>query len=132
MRISKFFLLFAMALIVPMASTAKTQPVLPKQVCDDLGIEICNVSSVDAFSEIDLNGDGAKEVLFAYSGGACGEQHWIYTQRNSKWVEIANWCGMDGGGYKVLSVTHNGFLDIDTLFGVIRFDGKQYTKKTKK
>lgn len=131
MKLSKFFILYAMALIVPMA-TAKNQSALPKQVCDDLGIEICSASSVEAFSEVDLNGDGKKEIIFAYSGGSCGEQHWVYTQKNSKWLKIANWCGMDGGGYKVLSVKHNDFFDIDTLFGVIRFDGKRYEKKTTK
>lgn len=110
------------------------QKYLPKEVCDSVGIRTCNVKNVDSFSEVDLNNDGEKEIIFAYDGGSCGEQHYIYTRtrKDKKWVEIANWCGMDGGAYKVLSSKHNGYFDIDTYVGVIRFDGKKYADTTSK
>lgn len=132
MNVLKLFYLLVIALLIPIASIAKPPQLLPKEICKDLGIKTCNVSEVDAFSEVDLNGDGKNEIIFGYDGGSCGEQHWVYLKNDSKWLKIGNWCGMDGGAYKVLSSKHNGFFDIDTLFGVIRFDGKQYTRRTQK
>lgn len=133
MKVLKFFFLFvAMPFAAATACAANVQGQLPKQICEENSIRPCEAKSVDAYSEVDLNGDGKKEVIFAYDGGSCGEQHYVYTQKSDKWVQIANWCGMDGGAYKVLSSKHNGYLDIDTNFGVIRFNGKNYPNTTKK
>ena len=133
MKILKFYVFFfLMSFLAATASAASEQVRFPKQICDEYSIRPCDVKSVDAYSEVDLNGDGKKEIIFAYDGGSCGEQHYVYTQKNDKWVQLANWCGMDGGAYKVLPSKHNGHLDIDTNFGVIRFNGKSYPNTTKK
>jgi hypothetical protein len=105
---------------------------LPKEICSEVGIPACDVKSVDAFSAVDLNGDGEKEVIFAYDGGSCGEQHYVFMKKNMKWVQIANWCGMDGGAYTVLRSKHNGYFDIDTNIGKLRFNGKMYPNTTRK
>jgi hypothetical protein len=128
-------LLFAVALftLCPFPGTSFAQQ-LPqaKDACLALHIQSCDVERIEAFSAIDLNGDGTKEIIFAYEGGSCGAQHYIFTQRNNKWVRIANWCGMDGGGYNVLSLKHKGYSDIDTGIGIIRFNGSNYPDTTKK
>lgn len=92
----------------------------------------CDPSQVHAFSAIDLNADGKNEIIFAWSGGSCGEQHWIFTRKSGKWEQIGNWCGMDGGAYSVLKSKHKGFSDIDTQFGILRSNGKKYPNTTKK
>ncbi|SDD32941.1 hypothetical protein SAMN05428966_10433 [Massilia sp. PDC64] len=53
-------------------------------------------------------------------------------RKQGKWEQIGNWCGMDGGAYSVLKSKHKGFRDIDTHFGVLRFNGKEYPNTTKK
>lgn len=113
-------------------TTVNVQKHFPTEICDAFGIQPCTIKSVDAFSEVDLNNDGVKEIIFAHGGGSCGEQHYIYAYRNKKWEQIANWCGMDGGAYKVLPSKHNEYFDIDTYLGVIRFDGKKYPDTTSK
>lgn len=107
---------------------------MPKQICDQFQIKRCEnfIKEVDAFTSVDLNSDGIKEIIFAYDGGSCGEQHYVFSYKDKHWLQIANWCGMDGGGYKVLSSKHNKFLDIDTGLGVIKFDGKKYPNTTSK
>jgi hypothetical protein len=103
---------------------------LPKEACDLLEIQPCDSKSVDAFSKVDLNGDGEKEVIFAYGGGSCGEQHYVYAKRNRKWVEIGGWCGMDGGGYTVMLKKKNGYFDIDTGVGIARYSSDKYSNTT--
>lgn len=131
MKAPTFVLLLVAAYSIS-ARAAIAQEYLPKEVCDKVGVRLCHVKSVDAFSAVDLNGDGKKEIIFAYDGGSCGEQHYVYARKKNEWIEIANWCGMDGGAYNVLRSKHNGYFDIDTYLGVIRFDGTKYPNTTTK
>ncbi|MFZ4875850.1 hypothetical protein ACL9RI_12245 [Janthinobacterium sp. Mn2066] len=132
MKRTNFFLLLVSIFSAATATPAvRAQEHLPQEICKELNIQPCSVRSVDAFSEVDLNSDAKKEIIFAYSGGSCGEQHWVYVQKGKKWIGIASWCGMDGGAYRVLSSKHNGYFDIDTNFGVIRFNGKIYSNTTR-
>jgi hypothetical protein len=113
------------------ASAAPPQPGT-EDACIAMNDKSCDVIDVHVFSAVDLNADAEKEIIFAWSGGSCGEQHWIFTRRKGKWEQIGNWCGVDGGAYSVLRSKHNGFRDIDTHFGVLRFTGKEYPDTTKK
>jgi hypothetical protein len=113
------------------ASATPSQPG-PQDACAAMDDKSCDVSDVHAFSAVDLNADGEKEIIFAWSGGSCGEQHWVFTRKKGKWEQIGNWCGMDGGAYSVLKSKHNGFRDIDTNLRVLRFNGKEYSNTTKK
>ena len=124
--------IFTPLLLMPLLALAGPIQPSPKDACVAMSDKSCEPSQVHAFSAVDLNADGEKEIIFAWSGGSCGEQHWVFTRKNEKWKQIGNWCGMDGGAYSVLKTKHKGFNDIDTNFGIIRFNGKEYPDTTKK
>ena len=50
------------------ASAMLSQPG-PKDACVAMDDKSCDVSDVHAFSAVDLNADGEKEIVFAWSGG---------------------------------------------------------------
>jgi len=125
-------LVFAITASAAYPAFAASPPLTTKDACIAFDKKSCDASRVDAFSSVDLNADGEKEILFAYDGGSCGEQHYVFSRKNGKWTRIANWCGMDGGGYAILKSRHKGFLDINTGLGILRFNGKEYPDTTKK
>ncbi|VXC71312.1 hypothetical protein [Massilia sp. 9I] len=130
MKASRYlFCLVTLFHILFTSQAANAGEILPKEICKEVGVPVCDVKGVDAFSAVDLNGDGKKEIIFAYDGGSCGEQHYVFMKQDMKWVQIANWCGMEGGAYKVLRTKHNGHFDIDTYVGKLCFNGKTYSKK---
>lgn len=120
------------AFLTAFSANAAPNQLGPKDACLAVDDSSCDVSDIHAFADVDLNADGEKEIIFAWSGGSCGEQHWIFTRNKGKWKQIGNWCGMDGGAYSVLKSEHYGFRDIDSKFGILRFSGKEYGNTTKK
>jgi len=51
---------------------------------------------------LDLNQDGASEIVFRYGGGSCGANYYIYTRRAQSWNEIGAVCSLDTDFFSLL------------------------------
>jgi hypothetical protein len=75
--------IFASLLFTPLLAQAGPIQPGPKDACIAMDDKSCEPSQVHAFSAVDLNADGKKEIIFAWSGGSCGEQHWVTSRRQA-------------------------------------------------
>ena len=81
-------------LLMPLFSLAGPAQPSPIDACVAMDDKSCEPSQVHAFSAVDLNADGEKEIIFARSGGSCGEQHWyslVRTRNGNRSATGAEW-----------------------------------------
>ncbi|TVR62698.1 MAG: hypothetical protein EA420_09060 [Candidatus Competibacteraceae bacterium] len=103
---------------------------LPEEICDQVGTDECSeLTEKKTFARyVDLNDDGAKELIFQYGTGSCGTHHYVFKLDNQmKWESIGSWCGCEGEGeFKVKKSQHHGYQDIWTCGVSGIYDGKEY------